>query len=75
MAAGDQLIGALASGRFVSGESIAAELGITRAAVWKQIRSLRARGIAIDCRRVRTGRWSPATMRAWSSSGVPPCSR
>ena len=53
MAAGDQLIGALASGRFVSGESIAAELGITRAAVWKQIRSLRARGIAVDAVRGR----------------------
>ena len=53
MAAGDQLIGALASGRFVSGESIAAKLGITRAAVWKQIRSLRARGIAVDAVRGR----------------------
>src|SRR5690606_2214388 len=53
MAVGDSLIEALASGRFVSGESIATRLGITRAAVWKQVRALRARGIAVDAVRGR----------------------
>ena len=34
----------LASGDYVSGEAISRELGITRAAVWKRIRSLQAQG-------------------------------
>lgn len=49
----DPLIGALASGRFVSGEDIADSLGITRAAVWKRVRRLRSRGIAVDAVRGR----------------------
>lgn len=53
MATGERLIGALASGHFVSGEDIAARLGVSRAAVWKQVRGLRARGIPIDAVRGR----------------------
>ncbi|MGD8590134.1 MAG: bifunctional biotin--[acetyl-CoA-carboxylase] ligase/biotin operon repressor BirA [Chromatiales bacterium] len=36
----DRLLRALADGRFRSGEALAQELGITRAAVWKQIKRL-----------------------------------
>ena len=35
-------------GGFLSGEEIAAELGITRSSVWKAIHSLEARGVAIQ---------------------------
>ena len=35
-------------GRFVSGEAISAELGITRAAIWKSISALRAQGYEIE---------------------------
>ena len=35
-------------GRFVSGEAVSAELGITRAAIWKSISALRAQGYEID---------------------------
>lgn len=35
-------------GAFVSGEAISAELGITRAAIWKSISALRAQGYEID---------------------------
>lgn len=35
-------------GRYVSGESISALLGITRAAIWKSISALRAQGYEID---------------------------
>ncbi len=38
----------LADGRLRSGEGIAAELGVTRAAVWKAVERLRAQGIDID---------------------------
>lgn len=53
MARPEELIGALAEGRFVSGEAIAGRFGITRAAVWKQVRALRARGIPVDAVRGR----------------------
>lgn len=49
----EALIGELADGHFVSGEDIAARLGVTRAAVWKQVRTLRARGIPVDAVRGR----------------------
>ena len=35
-------------GHFVSGEAVSAELGITRAAIWKSISALRAQGYVID---------------------------
>lgn len=38
----------LAGGGFVSGEKISAELGISRAAVWKRVEALRAQGYAIE---------------------------
>lgn len=41
------LLALLAGGGEVSGAEIAATLGITRAAVWKQIEQLRARGLAV----------------------------
>jgi BirA family biotin operon repressor/biotin-[acetyl-CoA-carboxylase] ligase len=35
-------------GRFVSGEEISRRLGVTRAAVWKQVRTLRSQGYEIE---------------------------
>ncbi len=42
-----QLLSALAVGEPVSGAALAAQTGITRAAIWKQIEVLRARGVPI----------------------------
>ena len=39
---------AAGKGHFVSGEAVSAELGITRAAIWKSISALRAQGYEID---------------------------
>ncbi len=46
----DGVLSSLLQGRgsWASGEEIAADLGVTRAAVWKQIRSLRASGYEIE---------------------------
>lgn len=41
------LLALLAGGAELSGSAVAAKLGITRAAVWKQIEQLRARGLPI----------------------------
>ena len=43
----EKILAALAAGRVVSGEEISASLGVTRAAVWKQITALRADGYPI----------------------------
>ena len=43
----EKILAALAANDVVSGEEISAQLGVTRAAVWKQITSLRADGYAI----------------------------
>jgi BirA family biotin operon repressor/biotin-[acetyl-CoA-carboxylase] ligase len=43
-----QLLSALAAGEPVSGAGLAAQTGITRAAIWKQIEVLRARGVPIE---------------------------
>lgn len=43
------LIQALSDGAFHSGEALGRELGVSRAAVWKQIRKLQQEGWAIDC--------------------------
>ncbi|MBO4914731.1 MAG: HTH domain-containing protein, partial [Oscillospiraceae bacterium] len=40
-------------GRFLSGESVSTELGITRAAVWKAVNSLRRDGYDIEARKSR----------------------
>lgn len=49
----DSLMQALAPGHFVSGESLATELGISRAAVWKHLRKLQTAGVPIDAVRGR----------------------
>ncbi|MBS0569610.1 MAG: biotin--[acetyl-CoA-carboxylase] ligase [Proteobacteria bacterium] len=43
-----RLLGALRADRAVSGSELAARLGVTRAAVWKQVRNLRALGAPVD---------------------------
>ncbi len=43
-----QLLAALAAGEPVSGAALAARAGLTRAAVWKQVQGLRARGVPIE---------------------------
>jgi BirA family biotin operon repressor/biotin-[acetyl-CoA-carboxylase] ligase len=43
-----QLLAALASGETLSGSRLAAETGVTRAAIWKQIEALRHRGVPIE---------------------------
>lgn len=43
-----QVLQALASGQPVSGAALAARLGVTRAAVWKHVAALRARGLPIE---------------------------
>ena len=50
MPAGDER---LADGGFRSGEVLAAELGISRAAVWKLVRGWQARGLDIQAVRGR----------------------
>jgi BirA family biotin operon repressor/biotin-[acetyl-CoA-carboxylase] ligase len=45
-----QLLSALAAGEPVSGAGLAAKAGVTRAAIWKQIEALRARGVPIEAR-------------------------
>lgn len=42
-----QILDLLADGQFHSGEQLGRELGISRAAVWKQVEALRKRGVAI----------------------------
>lgn len=50
MAVKDQVLAvlALAEGQFVSGQELARQLGVSRAAVWKAIQALRAEGCPID---------------------------
>lgn len=43
-----ELLGLLADGALHSGEDLAQSLGISRAAVWKQLRLLTDRGVALD---------------------------
>ena len=43
-----ELLAALAHGRPVSGAQLAAGAGLTRAAIWKQIEALRARGLPVE---------------------------
>ncbi len=45
-----ELLRQLATGNAVSGEVLAAQLGVTRAAVWKQIATLRSLGLPIEAR-------------------------
>ena len=43
-----QILAALANGEALSGSGLAAEAGLTRAAIWKQIEALRHRGVPIE---------------------------
>jgi BirA family biotin operon repressor/biotin-[acetyl-CoA-carboxylase] ligase len=43
-----EVLAALASGEDLSGAALAQRLGVTRAAVWKQVEALRARGLPIE---------------------------
>jgi BirA family transcriptional regulator, biotin operon repressor / biotin---[acetyl-CoA-carboxylase] ligase len=43
-----ELLAELAAGGALSGVELAARAGVTRAAVWKQIEALRARGVPIE---------------------------
>lgn len=45
-----QLLAALASGEAVSGAQLADRTGVTRAAIWKQVEALRARGVPVEAR-------------------------
>lgn len=47
------LLETLSDGRFHSGETLGERLGVTRAAVWKQLRALRKQGLAIHAVRGR----------------------
>ena len=44
------LLVALADGKTLSGAMLAARCGLTRAAIWKQVEALRARGVPIEAR-------------------------
>jgi len=45
-----QLLLALASGEAISGAQLADRSGVTRAAIWKQVETLRARGVPVEAR-------------------------
>lgn len=45
-----QLLAALASGEAISGAQLADREGVTRAAIWKQVETLRARGVPVEAR-------------------------
>jgi BirA family biotin operon repressor/biotin-[acetyl-CoA-carboxylase] ligase len=45
-----ELLAALASGEAVSGAQLAERAGVTRAAIWKQVETLRARGVPVEAR-------------------------
>jgi BirA family transcriptional regulator, biotin operon repressor / biotin---[acetyl-CoA-carboxylase] ligase len=45
-----QLLAALATGESLSGATLALQTGVTRAAIWKQVEALRARGVPIEAR-------------------------
>jgi BirA family biotin operon repressor/biotin-[acetyl-CoA-carboxylase] ligase len=48
-----ELLVALADGRALSGAVLAERCGLTRAAIWKQVESLRARGVPIEAHGAR----------------------
>ena len=45
-----QLLALLAAGEPLSGAGLATQAGVTRAAIWKQVEALRARGVPIEAR-------------------------
>ncbi|PWK85806.1 biotin--[acetyl-CoA-carboxylase] ligase [Fulvimonas soli] len=52
MSTARELLAALAGGEPVSGAQLAERLGLTRAAIWKQVEALRARGLPVESRGV-----------------------
>ena len=56
-----RVYGALAGGQFRSGEELAGELGVSRSAVWKAVRALRALGTPFEAVRNRGYRLSHAS--------------
>jgi len=50
MPAQQKLLDVLASGQSISGAALAERSGVTRAAIWKQVEALRARGVPIEAR-------------------------
>ena len=44
------VLAALATGEVVSGSQLARQAGVTRAAIWKQVEALRARGLPVEAR-------------------------
>jgi BirA family transcriptional regulator, biotin operon repressor / biotin---[acetyl-CoA-carboxylase] ligase len=56
----ERLVRLLADGDMHSGERLAAELGVTRAAVWKTVAELRERGIAVASHERRGYQLTPA---------------
>ena len=68
----------LADGEMHSGERLAAELGVTRAAVWKMVAELRARGVAVASHERRgyqldrpSNCSTPSAMRRAADAGRP----
>jgi BirA family biotin operon repressor/biotin-[acetyl-CoA-carboxylase] ligase len=76
---GERLVRLLADGELHSGARLAATLGVTRAAVWKTVGELRARGIDVHSHDRRGYRLAgpvelldaPALRRAAESAGLP----
>ena len=69
------LLQALADGGYHSGQNLGARLGITRAAVWKQVQQLQANGVDIDSVRGKGYRWrdaSPMLNSAQIQAGLQP---
>ncbi|WP_426417955.1 bifunctional biotin--[acetyl-CoA-carboxylase] ligase/biotin operon repressor BirA [Aestuariirhabdus sp. LZHN29] len=57
----DALLEILKDGAFHSGDAIGARLGVSRAAVWKQVKRLQELGLALDSVKGRGYRLSPGT--------------
>ncbi|MDP2228569.1 MAG: biotin--[acetyl-CoA-carboxylase] ligase [Moraxellaceae bacterium] len=64
-----ELLELLADGQFHSGQHLGAQLGVSRAAVWKQINRLREKGAEIDVVHGRGYRLSTFPVR-WSASAI-----
>lgn len=79
----EALLVRLADGRALSGEALAAEFGVTRAAIWKQIRKLERFGVVVEAERARGYRLArpidlldAAAIRAcWPAGCEPPVRR
>lgn len=79
----EALLKRLADGRARSGEALAAEFGVTRAAIWKQMRKLADLGVAVEAERARGYKLArplellerAAIERHWPDRGAPPVRR